>query len=371
MTQYFSGDTTTRRESLKDAIIIRSASSTPLLMQLPQTSVNQTKVEWSADEPYQSTEDVRNMSAPHSQTRREGANFTFRDPHYPVRLKAIAQIDHEGMEMSNTHRAALIAGQSSPFDYAAGQLGTKLMNRIDHILMYGQGSPETSGKTDERRTMGLIHSSAWTGLERIHGTKTSVEDPYGTVIPSSMYSVFYDANHSALTSSMFYNQIIARAIAAGSNFDGAAWTFHAGLTTIAQISRFLIADGGIPINERSVDAASGMGYDFMASIRLPSGHVVNFRVNRWLHEPTSTYTVNNTDYTPGSPTTEGSINKTFSGDQTIIGWEPGTVRIGWYREPAYRKVENAGDKSQVAIVAEYMLQVDAPLCVIGAGNVLQ
>lgn len=371
MTQYFSGANTTRRESLKDQIIVRSASSTPLLMQLPQVSVNHTVVEWSEDEPFQASESVRDISAPHAQTRREGADFAYREPHVPVRLRAIAQIDHEGMEISNTNRASLVAGMSTTFDYHAGQLFTKVMNRIDNTLMYGQGSPTTSGTTDERRTMGLIHSSAWTGLERVHGSKTSIEDPYGVTIPGSMFSVFYDANHSALTSSMFYNQIISRAIAAGSNFDGPAWTFHCGLTAIAQVARFLIADGGVPINERSVDAASGTGYDFMASIRLASGHVVNFRVNRWLHEPTSTYTVNNTDYTPGSPTTEGSINKTFSGDQTIIGWEPGTVRIGWYREPGFRKVETDGDYSRVACVAEYMLQVDAPLCVIGAGNILQ
>lgn len=371
MTQYFSGDNTTRRESLKDTIIVRSASSTPMLMQLPQVSVNHTVVEWSEDEPFQSGELVRSISSPHAQTRREGSDFSFREPHVPVRLKAIAQIDHEGMEISNTNRAANVAGMSTTFDYHAGQLFTKVMNRIDNGILYNQGSPETSGKADERRTQGLIHNSAWTGLERVHGTKTAIEDPYGVTIPGSMFSVFYDANHSALTSSMFYNQIISRAIAAGSNFDGGAWTFHCGLTSIAQIARFLISDGGVPINERSVAAESGTGYDFMASIRLPSGHVVNFRVNRWLHEPSSTYTVNNKDFTPGSPTSEGSISKTFTGDQTIIGWEPGTVRIGWYREPGFRKVETSGDLTRVACVAEWMLQVDAPLCVIGAGNILQ
>lgn len=371
MTQYFSGDTTTRRESLKDTIIDRAASSTPLVAQLPQVSVNHTVVEWSADEPFQSGESVRSIGSPHLHTRREGADFVYREPFEPVRLRAIAQIDHEGMEMSNTRRAALIAGQSSPFDYEAGKLGTKLMNRIDNNLHYAQGSPTTSGKTDERRTQGLIYNSAWTGLERCHGTKTSIEDPYGITIPGQMFSVFYDLNHSqTINSTVFYNQIFGRALNAGANFDTAPWTFHVGISAMQPVARFLIAEGGTPINDRNVDASAGMGYDFMTSLRLPSGHIVNFRVNRWLDERSSTFSVNNTDYTPGSPTAEGSINRTFSGDQTMIGWEPGRVRIGWYREPAFRKVETAGDFTRVAIVAEYMLQVDHPLCAIGAGNIL-
>lgn len=370
MTQYFSGDSTLRRESLKDLLIARSSFSTPLLSRLPQTTVNHTVVEWGADVPFQTSESVRSISAPHAASRLEGADFSYRDPFEPVRLRAIAQIDHEGMEMSNTRRAALIAGQSSPFDYEAGKLGTKLMNRMDNVAHYGTGSPETSGKTgDQRMTQGLIFNSAWTGLERCHGTKTSIQDPYSITIPSSMFSVFYDFNHAeTLTASSFYNKVFGTAMNAGSNFNTGPWTFHVGIGMMLPVARFMISAGSLPINDRQADASSGTGYDYMSTLRLPSGHMVNFMTNRWLDERSSTFTVNNTDYTPGSPTTEGSINRTFSGDQTIFGYEPGRVRIGWYREPAFRKVETAGDYTRIALVAEWMLQVDHPLCVIGAGN---
>jgi len=370
MTQYLSGNETTERESLKDTIAVKAAYMTPMLQQLPQVTVSNRIVEWSADEPFQSTENVRSISTPHAQTRREGAEWAYKTPHYPVKFRAIAEIAHFGFEISNTDRTVVAAGMDSTFDYRAGQTFTKLMNHIDNIALYGQGSPETSGATDERRTMGLIHGSAWTGLERIHGTKTSIEDPYGITIPGSMFSVFYDAGHSNLNSQMFYNQLIARALHAGSDFDTRPWIFHAGYTTMAQIARFLIADGGTPVNDRNVGAAEGGGYDFLNWIKLPSGHTVGFRTNRWLDERGNTYTVNNTDYTPGSPTTEGSINKTFNGDETIIGWEPGTVRIGWLREPGFVNVATAGDFSRMAAVAEFMIQIDHPLCVIGAGNCL-
>lgn len=368
MTQYYSGDATLRRESLKDLLIARSSFSTPLLSRLPQVSVNHTVVEWGADEPFQSGESVRSISAPSANNRREGADFTYRTPFEAVRMRAIAQIDHEGMEMSNTRRAALIAGQSSSFDYEAGKLGTKLMNRIDNCLHYNVGSPETSGKTDERVTMGLIHASAWTGLERMHGTKTSMQDPYSITIPGSMFSVFYDFNHAeTLTAASFYQKVFGAAMNAGANFS-MPWTFHVGINMMLPVARFMISAGSLPINDRQSDASSGMGYDYMTTLKLPTGNIVNFMTNRWLDERSSTFTVNNTDYTPGSPTTEGSQNRTFSGDQTIIGYEPGRARIGWYREPAFRKVETAGDYTRVALVAEWMLQVDHPLCVIGAGN---
>lgn len=374
MTQYFSGDATLRRESLKDILIARSAFSTPLLSRLPQVSVNHTVVEWGADRPFLSSESTRSLSAPHNATRHEGSDFSYREPFEAVRMRAIAQIDHEGMEMSNTRRAALIAGQSSPFDYEAGKLGTKVMNRIDNVLHYGQGSPETSGKptsTNQRQTQGLIQSTAWTGLERCHGTKTTVQDCYGISIPSDMFSVFYDVNHSqTITASIFYDQIFGRALNAGANFS-LPWTFMCGYSTMAAVARFMISAGSLPINDRNTDAASGTGYDYMATMKLPSGHMVNFMTNRWLDERNTTFTLQNIDYTPGSPdTAEGSISRTFSGDQTIVGYEPGRARIGWYREPAFRKIETVGDYTRVALVAEWMFQLDHPLCAIGAGNVL-
>lgn len=367
MTQYFSGSETTERESLKDTIMVRAAFNTPMLRSLPQVTVSNRVTEWSIDEPFQSSEAVRSMSDPHQHSRREGADFSYRTPFYPTKLRAIAEIQHFGMEISNTDRTVVAAGMESTYDYRAGQLFTKLMNSIDNVLLNGQGSPETSGQSDERRTQGLISWAAWTGLERVHGTKTSIEDPYGITIPGNAFSVFYDANHNVISSKMFYSQVIRRLLAAGADLS-MPWMWDCGYGMIQDIARFLIADGGTPINDRNVDASGGMGYDYLATIKLPSGHVCSFRTNRWLDESSSTYTINNADYTPGSPTTEGSINKTFSGDQTLIGREPGTVRIGWLREPGFVNVATGGDFTRVAAVAEFMLQVDHPLCVAGLGN---
>lgn len=381
MTQYLSGNETTERESLKDSTIVRAAYQTPLLQQLPQVTVTNRVVEWTADEPFTSAEGVRSISDPHANTRREGSAWSYRSPAFPTKFRAIAEIAHFGFEISNTDRTVVAAGMSSTFDYRAGQNFTKLMNHIDNVLHYGQGSPTTAGGTatsgattagDERRTMGLIHASAWTGQERVSGTKTSIEDPYGVTVPGSMFSVWYDANHTNLNSNSFYNQIISRGLNAGADLDSKPWLFHAGYTTMAQIARFLVADGGTPINDRNVGAAEGGGYDFLNWIKLPSGHIIGFRTNRWLDDRTNTYSVNNTDYTPGTPSggNEGTVNKTYSGDQTIIGWEPGTVRIGWLREPGFVNVATDGDYTRVAAVAEFMLQVDHPLCVMGAGNCL-
>lgn len=373
MTQYFSGNETTERESLKDTITVRAAFQTPMLRQLPHVTVQNRVEEWSADEPFQASEGVRDIADPHANTRAEGSDYSYRTPFYPVRAKAIAEIAHFGMEISNTDRTVVAAGMESTYDYRAGQLFTKTMNHIDNVLVYGTGSPELSGElgaANFRRTQGIIGSTAWSGTERVHGTATQMRDAYNTLWPSSMFSVFKDMNHSNLTAQAFYNEVIARALHAGADFDTAPWMFRCGYTMMSRIARFLIADGGTPINDRNEPASSGKGYDFLNWIKLPDGTVVGFRTNRWLDERTSTFAVDNTALATGASANPGTQNRTFAGDQTLIGWEPGSVRIGWLREPAFEKVATSGDYTRVACKAEFMLMVDHPLCVVGAGNCL-
>lgn len=368
MSQYYSYSETTERESLLDYIVVRAARDVPLLASLPRTTLKNRVTEWSIDRPFQSSENARLISNPHVNSRLEGAAFgTTRTPFFPTRLKAICEIQADTMEMSGTDRTVDAAGMNSTWDYRSGQLYTLHLNRIDNVLMYGQGSSVTGSATDPRMCQGLLSWSAITGLERIHGTKTEIMDPYGVTIQDDDFSVFYDAEHAPVTASMFYQQITRRVLAAGGNWDR-PWRFMCGYGLVQSVARFLIADGGTPINDRNVDAASGGGYDFVNWIKMPSGHVVAFQTNRWLDDEADTFTINNTDYTPTSPTTEGTINKTFDGDQTMIGWEPGTVTVGWLREPGFRKVETSSDNSQIAIVSEFTLLVDAPLCVAGLGN---
>lgn len=381
MVQYITGNETTRPERLLDTIMVRAAYETPLVSRLPHESTPHIITEWSMDEPFQASEGVRDITTPHADTRREGADFAYRTPNYPVRARTIAEIKHHGMEMSGSDRSAMIAGAENPWDWRSGQLFTKHLNSIDNTLMYGLGSPETGGAVaasggtttgDERRTQGLICSAAWTGLERTQGTgaKTQIEDPYGITIPASMWSVFYNANHANVTLDMFYNNLISPLLTAGADLDTTPWVFECGYRVMSRVARFLIADGGVLLNERTRNADETMGSDYLNVFRLASGHVVSFRTNRWLNDTADTFVINNQDYTPGSPTAEGSANVTFDGDQTIIGHEPGSVKILWYREPGFRDVATNGDYSRIAVVSEFALKVDHPLCVGGIGNCL-
>jgi len=383
MTQYITGNEVVRRERLLDQIVVRSAFQTPLLARLPHDTTSHIITEWTADTPFASSDAVRNIAAPHADARREGADYTYESANYELRLRAIAEIKHHGMEMSNSDRAAVVAGMESPWDYRTGKLFTKHLNSIDNTGMYGVGSPETGGATaasgptvagDERRMQGLIFNSAWTGTERQHGTATTVTDPYGVDITSDYFSVFQDFEHTNLTMEAFHNNLIAPAMAAGADLDGSNWMFQCGYRVMQRVSRFMIADGGVPINERQRNADDAMGNDYVNMFRLASGPVVIFRTNRWLHETDDTYSVDNRSesalYTPGSPTNGGNQNRTMYGDKTIIGHEPGSVRWLWYREPQFQPVETSGDYGRLAITSEVTLQVDHPLCVIGASNVV-
>lgn len=371
MVHYLSGSETTERESLMDTITVRAPYMTPLLRQLPQMTIDRRYIEWSTDVPFSSSDNVRSISNPHINTRRESIDYADITPSYPTRLKAIAEIQHFSFTISNTDKTVVMAGADSTFGYRSGQLFTRLLNSIDNVLMYGRGSPETSGgSTDERMTQGLLSWAAYTGLERCHGTATTLSDPYGTSIPSSMWSVFYDFNHTNITAESFYANIIRRLTNAGADLASSPWIFYGGDYLMTRIARFLITDGGVSINDRNVAASEGGGYDYLHWIQLPNGIKVGFRTNRWLDESSSTWTTDNRDTTPSSPTSEGTINKTFSGDQTLIGYEPGAVSIGWLREPGFERVPTSGDYSRVAAVAEFLLHVKHPLCVGGAGNAM-
>lgn len=386
MTQYISGNETVRHERLLDQLKVRAAFQTPLLARLPHETTDNVITEWPIDIPFASTDAVRGIAAPHADARREGSDFSYESANYETRLKAICEIKHHGLEMSNTARSGNIAGMENPWDYRTGKLFTKHLNSIDNTGMYGVGSPETSGATatsggttagDERRMQGLIFNSAWTGLQRQHGASaiTTVTDPYGTDIASDYWSVFTDFNHSPITMESFYNNLIAPALTAGSDMDSSPWMFQCGYRVMQRIARFLIADGGIPINERQRSADDAMGNDYLNMFRLASGNIVTFRTNRWLNDTENTFSVDNRSesalYTPGSPTSGGDQNRTaLYGDQTIIGHEPGCVRWAWFREPGFQTVETAGDYGRIAIVSEMTMIVDHPLCVVGASNVL-
>lgn len=374
MTQYVSGSETVRHESLLDQLKVRSAFQTPLLSRLPHETCDHVAPEWGLDEPFTSTDAVRNIGTPHADSRQEGSSFTYETPNYEVRVKTVNEIKHHGMEMSGTDRSARVAGMNSTWDARTGKTVTKHFNSIDNTLMYGVGSPEVdgSGATDTRRTQGLIQSAAWTGLERMHGTKTSMQDVYGSTIPGSMFSVFTNLDHASVTLESFYSKLVTPLLTAGGDLED-PWAFQCGYTVMQRVSRFLIADGGVQLNERNRNADETMGSDYLNTFRLASGHYVTFRTNRWLNESDDTFSVNNTtypDYTPSSPTSEGTQNVTFQGDQTIIGYEPGCARVLFYREPGFKNVETDGDFSRMAVVSEFALQVDHPLSVAGLGNVL-
>lgn len=370
MTLYISGSETTERESLMDTITVRNPFMTPLLRQLPQKTITNRITEWTIDMPFTSDDSVRSISNPHINSRPEGATFSYRTPRYPTKMRAIAEIQHFGLEVSNTDKTVVMAGTDSTFSYRMGQLFTMGLNSIDNVLMYGRGSPETSGDTNiERNTQGLLYNAAWTGLERVHGAGgSSIMDPYGTVVPAAAWSVFYDFEHTNITAESFYANIVRRLTNAGADLASSPWIFYGGDFLMTRIARFLITDGGTSINDRNINASEGGGYDYLHWIQLPNGIKVGFRTNRWLDESSSTWSVDNMSYTPGEPSPPGTENRTFSGDQTLIGYEPGMVSIGWLREPGFQKVETAGDFSRVAFVAEFALIVKHPLCVGGAGN---
>lgn len=377
MVMYFSGSETTERESLADTIAVRIPMQTPQLMRLPKRSIRNRVEEWTIDKPFTSAMNLRSMSAPHTHTRFEGAPNSYTDATYPTKVKAISEIQSEAIEVSNTDRTVVMAGTDNTFDYRAGQAFIRLMQKVDHILLYGQGSPETAGSTgvssNQRQAMGWLHLAGWTGLERVHGTKTSMVDPYGTTLSSDEFSVFYDFEHTNLTGEAFYANVLRRITNAGGDLFTLPWMWECGDLLMARVSKFLVLDQGLNVNERNIPASEGGGYDMVNWMVFPNQARAGFRTNRWLDDMTNTFVIDNTGatyYTPGSPDSEGTESRTFSGDQTMLGRKPGALTIGWLREPGFEKVETDSDSSKLVCRAEFTLLWTHPLDVAGCGNAL-
>jgi hypothetical protein len=372
---YFSGLETIEKESVLDTISTLGPHEVPLIRSLPHKSMDSRILEAPVDQFFTSADNVRLPGAPHTNTRLEGADFVEDVKSYETRLRAIAEINHFTTTISNSDAVARKYGVTNNVDWRAERLYVKLLNNIENVLMYGVGSPETSGEdtvgnTDERMTQGLVHWSAWTGLERMHGSGLSgMNDPYGVRIPSEFFSTFYNAAGANLSRSMLFNKLLAPFARAGGEVDGLQ--FHVGYKLKNLIADFGFTPAGSAVNERTVAAESLMTYDSIDWIRVPMGGVVGFRTNRYLDLEGSSFTVNNQVYTPGTPTTPGSVGSiTFQADETIIGYMPGYAEIGWYRTPQYQELSRSGDYRRIMAVAEFAFLCRNPLALVGAGNCL-
>jgi hypothetical protein len=367
-TPYIQGGETVQRENLLDQLTVLFPSEAPLLRTVPHTAIANVVHEWPMDRPFV-VDTVRNPNTPHSLSRAEYASYVVDTPAYHVRPRAVAEINHFSKKVSNTDRVAILAGTTNAYDYRAHQLFVQLINNIENILMYGRGAEEFSGVSNNRNTMGLIFSSAWTGLERMHAATpaTTLLDPYAIGLAQDYWSTFYDANGANLSRKMLYDKILATAARSGAEIEG--MLFHCGYKLKNLIADFGVNLAGTPVNERTVGADKLMTYDSIDWIRTPLG-TIGFRSNRYLDLEGKTYTVDNTVTITGATSTGGEIDKTFQADETLIGMMPGFCSVGWYRPPHYSYVPTDGDFSWVAATAEFAWITRHPVAVCGGGNLL-
>lgn len=369
-------DLTTRRERLLNYITVRHAHMVPLVSVLPRETTTHTVTEHIVDAPFASGDSIRAINTPHANSRLEGADFTDVDIGQPTRLRCITEIKHRAAKMVGSAIPAVIAGADNPWDLNTGKLFTQLINELDNTAMYGMGSPETAGHTtNPRQMLGMVGWAAVTGLERMHGSGVpdAITDPYGVNIPKAYWSVFYDADHKNLTSDLMFNNIMVPLLRNGAQMSGdRGWTWMVGYQLMGRISRFINPEGYVTLETKNRDADSSKGSDHMTVFRFPTGEIATFMTNRWLDVHDLTYSWSTTDpVSPGTPTSPGTVAaKTFDGNATMIGWEPGRARMLYYRDPAFRKIETAGDFSRVAALLEATVQVDSPLCIGGGGNLL-
>lgn len=365
---------TLRRENLLQFVTQRFPSTCPLLTLLPRDSTVDPVIEFGVDSPFDLGDDIRNIADPHATAKLSGDDFTDVDTAEETRLKAVCETKSRSTKMVGELMPIVSAG-GPRWDRAMSRLMIQHLNDIDNTALWGMGGPVTDGLTIPNKTQGLVSLACITGLERMHGdgSVTSITDPTGQSIPQQYWSVAFDAEHNNLTCDMMFEQLIRPLLDGGAQMSsGNGWNAMCGYKMMGRIARFNQPGAGIVLEERTRPAGDGMGADYMRVFKFPTGEIISFMTNRWMDRDDQQFEFGSAhSFTPGTPATPGSVAvRTFDGDSALLVWEPGSHRIRWYRDPAYRLLPSTKDESRIGVLSQFMVQGDHPLCIGFIGNAL-
>lgn len=367
---------TLRRENLLQFVTQRFPSTCPVLTLLPRDSTVDPVIEFGIDSPFDLGDDIRDISDPHATAKLSGDTFTDVDTAEETKLKAVCETKSRSTKMVGELMPIVSAG-GPRWDRAMSRLMIQFLNDCDNTALWGMGGPVTDGLTIPNKTQGLVSLACVTGLERMMGSGllTSVTDPTGTSIPKRYWSVAFDAEHNNLTCDMMFEQLIRPLLDGGAQMSaGNGWNAMCGYKMMGRIARFNQPGAGLVLEERTRPAGDGQGADYMRTFKFPTGEIISFMTNRWMDRDDQQFEFGTGDihaYTPGTPATPSSVaTRTFDGDAGLLVWEPGSHRIRWYRDPAYRLLPSERDESRIAVLGQFMVQGDHPLSIGFIGNAL-
>lgn len=362
----------TIRESLDDFLTIVSSVETPLTGLFEHVPLNQKFFEWGFDTITRASDPTTVNTA----VAVEGSDAVFSTPSYPARVKSIAQINAEALDVTATERASIMAGRTDEFRYRAWKLMTEMATKIELALHFGVAqvgtalTPNVANTGVEARvTHGLVSAAVQSACDRASigfgGANTNTRFySAGNDVPTLAYATTMmpdnlvigppiSATDTILTRKLFNKSFLGGAHDNEFRVDGALILVAPQLRR--SISSFCIPSssgafsnqvtGNVPANYRNVDASMRQLFDTIDVITTDMGSVY-IANDRYLNTST-TYTV---PYGLGGGT---AGNFTINPQKCMIALHPSLMKIGVLRGMGFRPLAITGDSTKGQYVMEW------------------
>lgn len=369
--QSWSNEDGTIRESLDDFLTIVSSVETPLLGLFEHVPLNQKFYEWGLD----TITRASNPTTVRTSTSVEGSDAVFSTPSYPARVKSIAQINAEALDVTATERASIMAGRTDEFRYRAWKLMTEMATKIELAIHFGVAqvgtatTPNVANTGNEARvTHGLITAAVQSGVDRFAiatnpltefysaGNEISTASYASTLMPTNLVAgPPVSATDTILTRTLFNKSFLGGAHDNEFRVDGSLILVAPQLRR--SISSFCIPSssgafsnqvtGNVPANYRNVDASLRQMFDTIDVITTDMG-TVYIANDRYLN----TSTTYNVPYGVASTST-ASGNFVVNPQKCMIALHPSLMKIGVLRGMGFRPLAITGDSTKGQYVMEW------------------
>lgn len=342
------GYNVTRREQWIPELWYHQPIETPLLAELPRTSVNNTLVQWPLG--YLDFDFASNtlLADP------EGESVDPSNQRYRYRASNNTHIIKKSFMVSRTQRMMNEVGVSDEYRQQMWETGVEIKQEFEKNLLWSRES--TGDATTARRMNGLI---PWTYM----CAQTTRPQIAADTIPSTFTSTWYEKSPDGnITRDELNDQILLPFFNAGGQLSRSKMLVGPKLKlVISQFAHSFQGSGptqsATAVNDRTVAAANRQIYEAVDYFDTDFG-LLKVGISRYLSGSTSDFTLHDSTYQSGTV-------KTVTPDDVLLLFDPTYLKLGVLSDFHHQKLAPDGDRTAGYVCGEFTLMVMNPKALVG------
>src|SRR5689334_4799880 len=290
----------------------------------------------------------------------------------PTRFFTRTQTISDGVAASRQSQQIRLYGIEDPLNHGIDQSLMFQMDNWERQFHFGLGTEDIGGVSGTPpgpapRTHGMM---GWlqTGLELRNGTNPAL-DPVGDgiqAIPRKYWPSFWDAGGTALSKSLYYDQILGPARRRGHITDGSLQFMSDRLMGLVADFGFVMGKG--VVNERMIPARDQHLEDIIVTLQTPAYGTVYMVWDSIMSIEGPTTTINNTG--GGFVGGAGTVNRSVPWNETLFSVMPDYYDIGVIQPIDWKDLPSAGDYAVGMTIAEKCFRCAHLFGGAGATNLL-